>query len=141
VIAIATVVEILHMCSIILDIYDFVIFCRGLRAAAISALDVVHTRKTRIIFEVWVDVLRVLGEIIDLVIISNTHAFCSSSLAFLESTCFTIVYEMLVLVTVNIQHILTIIAELQNLHCVIIYNIIFKYVFEHQFLIYIQFTI
>ena len=72
--AVAAVIEVVHVYKVVLDIYNIVLCVLVLGALCIGTLDVVYVWKGRVVLDVLVQELRVPCSVIDFVVVYNKDA-------------------------------------------------------------------
>lgn len=113
-VAVAAVVDILHIGEIILDVDDLVIGSVSLGASFICALDVVDSRESVIVLDILVDILRVLSDIVNFIIIYDANASHRFLLNNFVLTVLTVMHEIIFFGDGDIQHVLTELTELHS---------------------------
>lgn len=110
-VAMTTVVHELHVGTIVFDVYDLIFSIFGLGALVLGTLDVLHARQAWVKLQVWVDVLRVLCVVVDLVVVHDANTVALVHDCVFVSTGLAVVYESLFFIDVDIQHIIAMLTK------------------------------
>jgi hypothetical protein len=96
-IAVTAVVDVFHVGEVVLDIDDLILDIPRLGLAIlIRAFDVIDPWKGIVVFDILVDVLRVLCGVINCIVINDTDASNGFLLDHLMLTVFTVVHKVIV---------------------------------------------
>jgi len=114
-VAIGTMIHILHMDKVILDEYDFVLFVVLFGTFGVDALNVVDTRQSWVVLEVLVDVLFVIRFITRKVVFRDAHAIRFGVLNDVVAIL-TMILKMIVVIQLDIRKVMTQVAKLHLYH-------------------------
>jgi len=107
---VAAIIEIVHVCIVVLDVYNLIILIRSLCACRIGAFDVLNTGQRVVVLDVWGHVLGIRTHVICIVVLNERHRH-SLLLPLCMIAILTKVFQNPLVLHINIHHVFAQVAE------------------------------